>query len=552
MFSSALNDILFTLVPARPNSIIRAELAHEIDPNLINDYQRAAEKILSKPVEPLPASEWINHPDEYFARRVERREALLTLLLGEFVTGGGRYIDRIIDLSWAITEETTWAEAREMAQIDRPEEDNFAFETAALLAWVWHLAGNAIAKRSKHVLNRIEDCVSVRVLAPFSHQEAPEWTQKRGERTFNRLLKLLTAYLLIDTRDKRRWVSIRRIFLLMDSLIKGFPNDGVHPVNIETWLIDLCALSDAARLVLYATDGRVDLTSDKKFSRMADYAVSAHMGQGLFVNPDGAPSPALPGETVFKIGHTAKNASLERLGAMLAAGQAAAPGMSVTDKIMTSLVRRSFLSASARCPVRKRVSLPIGKLVSAYQSGFQAAVSGGSRISGHEDACSLFITYLGEIVFFDTGAGHSRALYHSCPKVNGFFPERGFSGAKDVEARFEEAYTYLFGNLAPAFPETAGVTSWQRTVMLSPFEKRVRIVEAYDFVSPAEDVVIRFVTPVRPEPTPAGNVRIGNTVFSSEAGLPIRIAPLENAWALEINIENPGMRGTHAFVLEGE
>ena len=552
MFSSALNDILFTLVPARPNSIIRMDAARTLDQNLINDYQRAAEKALSKPAPMLLASDWLNRPEVYLAGRIERREMLFSLLLGEFVTGSGRYIDKIIDLSWAITEEATWAEAKEIALIDIPEEDNFAFETASLLAWVWHLCGSAIGKRSKYIINRIEDSVSLRILAPFARQESPDWTKKRGERTFERLLKLLTAYLLIDTRNKRRWVSIRRIFILMDSLIKEFPADGVHPAGIEAWQRDLCALSDAAQLILHATDSRVDLSNDKKFMRMADYAVSAHMGNGLFVNPDGAPAPVLMGETVFKIGMTSKNASLQRLGAMLGKGQEDAPGLSVTDKIMTTLIHKSYLSASPRCPIRKRVSLPIGKLVAAHENGFQAALTGGSRISGHEDACNLFVTYQGEIVFFDLGAGKSRAQYHSCPMINGMLPEKGFSGAKDVEAQFEDAYTYLFGNLAPSFSETSGVTSWQRTVMLSPYEKRVRLVESYDLASPAESVVIRYITPVRPQKTPAGNVLIGSVVFSSEAGLPISITPLENAWAIEINIENPGMRQTLAFVLEGE
>ncbi|MBQ6716913.1 MAG: hypothetical protein IJN21_10380, partial [Clostridia bacterium] len=302
MFSSALNDILFTLVPARPNSIIRMDAVRTLDQNLINDYQRAAEKALSRAVPTLLASDWLNRADAYFAARVERREMLFALTMGEFVTGNGRYIDKIIDLAWAITEEATWAEAKDIALIDVPEEDNFAFETASLLSWVWHLCGSAIGRKSKYILNRIEDSVSLRILAPFARQEAPDWTKKRGERTFERLLKLLTAYLLIDTRDKRRWVSIRRIFILMDSLIKEFPADGVHPVNMEAWQRDLSALSDAAQLTLFATDNRVDLSNDKKYLRMADYAVSAHMGNGLFVNPDGAPAPVLLGETVFKIG----------------------------------------------------------------------------------------------------------------------------------------------------------------------------------------------------------------------------------------------------------
>lgn len=552
MFSSALNDILFTLVSARPNSIICENLAREIDQTLKNDYQRAAEKALSKPVPALAASDWIDRPDAYLAARLERRELLLSLVLGEFVTGSGRYINRIIDLAWAITEEATWAEARDISTADMPEEDNFSFETASLLAWTWHLTGNAIGRKSKYVLNRIEDSVSSRILAPFSAQEAPEWTKRRGERTFERLTNLLSAYLLIDTRDKRRWISIRRIFLMLDSIIREFPADGVHPSGIEAWQKDLSYLSDASRLVLYATDGRVDLATDKKFRRMADYAVSAHMGNGLFLNPDGAPNPSLAGETIFKIGLFSANPALQKLGAALGAGQAAAPASSVTEKVFASIIHKDYLAASPRYPIRKRVSLPIGKLVAAYENGFQAALTGGSRITGHEDAGNLFLTYHGEIVFFDTGDAHSRAMYHSCPIVNGIYPDKGFSGTKDVEAEFEDAYTYLFANIASAFPENAGVTSWQRTIMLSPYEKRVRIVESYDLASPGESLILRYVTPVRPEKTPVGNIRIGNVIFSSETDLPVRITPLENAWALEINIETPGMRGTYAFAVEGD
>ena len=552
MFTSALNDILFTLVPARPNSIIKDEILSGIDPSLQNDYQRAAEKALSKPLPVLAASDWIYQPDKYLDARLNRREMLFQLMLGYAVTKSSRYIPRIIDLSWAITEEAVWSEAADIALIDAPEEDDFAFETASLLSWVWHLCGQEIGKASKFALHRIEDAVSRRILSPFSQQEAPEWTTRRGEKTFQRLLTLLSAFILIDTRDKRRWVSIRRIFNMLDSLIKDIPADGVHPVNIETWQTDLQALTDAATLVLYATDERVDLKTDKKYQRMADYAVSAHMGGGLFANPDGAPSPVLMGETVYKIGYGAGNPSLKKLGAALGEGQMSAPGISVTDKMLTSIIHRHFLAEAARYPIRKRVSLPLGKVVSAYANGFQATIVGGSRLIGHEDACNLFITHHQDPIFFDPGANHSRAKYHSCPVVNGKTVCQGFSGARDVEAKFEEAYTYLFANLSPAFPESAGVASWQRTVMLSPYEKRVRIVESYDFVSPAESAVIRYVTPMRPEKTPTGSIRIGNTILSSENDLPMNIEEMDAAYAIEIPIENPGMRGTYAFILESE
>ena len=72
-----------------------------------------AEKILSEPVPPLPASvfmrfrrKWnrIDYETLYF----QRRHNMHTLVLAECMEYQGRFIDKIIDYLWEITSEHTW------------------------------------------------------------------------------------------------------------------------------------------------------------------------------------------------------------------------------------------------------------------------------------------------------------------------------------------------------------------------------------------------------------------------------------------------------------
>ena len=549
MFSFALNDVLFHLKPARPGAVFPDTMLKGIDAQLASTFQRAAEKALSRPIPEMKASDWILFGDRYAQARLERRELLLSLALGEAVTGSGRYLMKMIDLAWAITEESTWANTPDIALVNAPEEDDLSFETAALLAWVWQLCGKEIEKISREVCFRIEDSVAMRILTPFTAQEIPEWAQRRGGRTFSRLLSLMTAFLLLDTDDSRRWAGIRRCLTMADNLLAAIPADGVHPMGLEAWQKDAQALSDTAKLLMIATDGQANFRTDKKFLRFIDYPVSAHLGNGAFVNPDGQPTPSLDGETMFKIGDFVKNGSLCRLGAAIGRHKEYSGGASVTDKMLTALIHKKYLAEPARFPLRTRVSLPIGMLIGAYAGGFHAAITGGSRAVGHPDAGNLYLTHMGEPVFFDLGTKMHTARCHSVPSVNGISPAKGFGGAKDLEARFEDAFTYLLVNLAPAFPKEAGVRSWQRTVMLSPHETRVRIIEAYELSSPAEEIRLRFVTPVRPERNSDCSLRIGKAVFSWEGGFKAEIEKLENGFVIEIIAGKCAARGNFAFVV---
>ena len=72
-----------------------------------------AEAMLSFQIPLLPASlniafEKIGDRAQYEQLYFSRRNALMFLLLGEAVEREGRFVERLVDVLWAILEETTW------------------------------------------------------------------------------------------------------------------------------------------------------------------------------------------------------------------------------------------------------------------------------------------------------------------------------------------------------------------------------------------------------------------------------------------------------------
>ncbi|MBQ3078932.1 MAG: hypothetical protein IJC48_02875 [Clostridia bacterium] len=549
MFSDRLNDILFHLLPAQPEALVNVGAFADIDSNTRKEIQMAAEKALSQPIPRISLSAYLRSGDEIASLRRTRREMLLSLILGSVCTGASRYIEKMLDLAFSVTEESTWRDARRISEIARGDADLHALETACLISWMLQLTGRDIKRISEDAYLYFSDVLAKRIFIPFAARETPRWALKRDADRLSRLTSLLTSLLLADDNDRRRWVSVRRCLSLIEEAVRQLPKDGAHPYGLEAWQIDAQAVSDAATMLLLATGGEVDVRSDRKLKRMAEYPVSAHMGNGFFVNPDGTAKPDLDGETLFRIGECADNGYLKRLGAAIGKSVSPARRFSPSAEILSVLMRRALNAEPAVFPIRKNVLLPYSQLTACEASGFRACLTGGARTSGHMDAGNLHLYYQGEPIFADLDTASFQSVDHSLPTVDGYEITKGFSGAKDIDAQFEEAFTYLSINIAPGFDERAGVLSWQRTVMLSPMEKRIRIIEAFDLNHKAENVTFRFITPIRPVPNGAGEFILGNVRLSWEGNLTGKVDKVRNGYRISVTAEDIGMRGNYAFIV---
>ncbi len=548
MFANHLNQIIYRLLPAKPATLFNMEAWGEIDAETRNGLVDRARKSLRAPIPICLLSDLAaGKPDFSNAKRL-RRDMLIRAVLGGCAGGFSEFIERITDLVWHICEESSWGDVRDITDIDAaPTADRSTLETACLLAWTYQLAGADISEIAPAVTVRIERELTRRIFAPFLKNETPAWVSTQSEHAASAISIIFTAFILACRDDRRRWTGIRRCLITLDEILRCLPSDGFHPKGLEYWQSDCEALSDAATLLLLATGGEVDTRNDPKFLRLCDFPVSAHMGGGRFINPDGDARGALSGETLFRIAECADNAELKRLGAAL--GGESGGFETATSLVFGALLRRAYKAQAAVFPSRDRVFLRQSMLLVSAASGFRAALTGGSRTARHSDAGDMQLYYKDKPVFADMGLSYPNADMHSLPSVNGIYPIESFGGARDADLRGEDAFTYISMNLAPSFPDVVGVLSWQRSIMLSPMDKRARIIEAFDLTAPANEVAFHFITPRRPEKSGENACILGDVVLSWEGELACDIRAKGGGYMITVKVPSGVTRGNHAFTV---
>ena len=100
MFTTALNDLMYHLRPARPGQLIDRTAFGEADGQSVSDWQRAAEKALNRPFPTAMVSDGLSGDGAFPAAREECRRQLFALLLSGCAEGFDRYLPRMADLVW--------------------------------------------------------------------------------------------------------------------------------------------------------------------------------------------------------------------------------------------------------------------------------------------------------------------------------------------------------------------------------------------------------------------------------------------------------------------
>jgi hypothetical protein len=96
-----------------------------------------------------------------------------------------------------------------------------------------------------------------------------------------------------------------------------------------------------------------------------------------------------------------------------------------------------------------------------------------------------------------------QSAYHNLPTINGIMQKEGRQyAAEDVAYETAESFAQLKMNIAPAYPNEAGINSWLRTVRLNRGTD-LHVVDSFDLKEKSRDIVQNLITPceiVRDEP----------------------------------------------------
>jgi hypothetical protein len=523
-----------------------------LDPDQRAAFLSAAERELTTGWSTLPVTTFLLYDREGDRRTIERlasqrRNKLGLLLLGETIEGQGRFADAIADGVWLICEESFWgtpahlgAEQRGLPDVEKPIVELFSAETAALLAWTDHLVGARLDAVHPRLRQRLRLEVDRRVLTPALERD-DFWWLGFGSRSVNNWnpwinSNWLTAVLLLEQDPARRARAVAKIARSLDRFIDAYPDDGGCDEGPSYWGHAAASLYEALAILKGATGGRVDVFGAPVVRAMARFITRAYIKDEFFVDIGDAAARVRPSpELVYGYGRAVGDEGVAAFGAWLArrrgpfgpkdVGNSGTPGRSVPALALG----RELASAPAAEPLDGEVWLPDLQLAAAREkpgttSGLYFAAWGGhnGQSHNHNDVGNVVVYGDGRPLLVDAGVGDYTAQtfssrryeiwtmqsgWHNLPSINGADQQAGEEfRARDVSFRAAPDRVSFALDVAAAWPASAQVSSWRRTVTLDRRRGEVVIGEDYRLDACAEPVRLNFLTALLPDVSQAGRV----------------------------------------------
>lgn len=381
----------------------------------------------------------------YEAPYLDRRAALIDLVLATGVAGDDRFLDDLINGIWALCEETSWSLP---AHLDRrpgygglpdplaPEVDLFAAETGALLAWTLYLLGPRLAAASTLLNRRIRDEIKRRILTPARERDDFWWMGLSGSRGHLNnwtpwiVSNWLACLLLMEDDPAQRSAALDKALGCLDRFLDPYPADGGCDEGPGYWGRAAASVFDSLEWLYSASAGKLNLFDEPLVREMGRFIVRVQIAGPWFVNfADAHARPAPPAQTVYGYGLRLGDADMQALGAWLAQRSGDTTGALRGESLGRALQRLFTFSLAATPPARPPLPrdtwLPVIKVMTARDAagspaGWFVAAKGGHNAESHNhnDVGAFLVSYNGEPLLVDAGVGEytrqtfgPRALY---------------------------------------------------------------------------------------------------------------------------------------------
>lgn len=453
--------------------------------------------------------------ERYFQRRLKLND----LVMAEWATGSGRYLDQIVDGVFLICEESGWqlpahnsyvrGGARlPLPRTERPVIDLFAAETAAILSVCRHLLGAALDAIDPAVNARIEQEIRKRILQPYLAEHF--WWMGSGQERMNNWTAwitqnvLLATFLLPTDQELRQSVASKALSSL-DAFIKDYADDGACEEGVVYYRHAALCMFGAIQVLEQVGGGFIaSIWKEPKIRCMAEFIRHMHIADNSYVNfADSSAVVAPCGMREYLFGKAVGSTGLMTF--------AASDYQRDPDRLMPMewnlwyrVQAAQGYSEVMKAPVcdqpRDDCFYPGIGLLIARDAQFCLAVKAGNNGESHNhNDVGSFIVYKGGCpVLIDVGVETYNArtfsprryeiwtmqsAYHNLPTFSGVMQKDGEEfAASEVNAIRCPDCAGLMMELAGAYPSEANIKSFQRTVMLHK-EQHVEIRDRYDTAS---------------------------------------------------------------------
>jgi hypothetical protein len=516
--------------------------------------------------------------------RSRRREQLRALVIAECVEGKDRFLGDIVNGVWATCEETFWGVPAHLGlqragsglpDAAEPVVDLFAAETSSLLAWTEYLLGTRLDTVSPLVRKRILLEVERRVLSPCRSRNDFWWMGLDPERSralnnWNPWINSnwLTSTLLLENDEGRRIASIHKILRSLDRFLASYHEDGGCDEGPGYWSRAGGSLFDCLELLYSASGSAMDFYKDPLVQEIGRYIYRAHICENYFINfADASARLNIPGDLIFRYGRRIGDSHMQSLGALGAERDGFLPDRieSIGRQLAAVFNLREIKSSPRSQPLVRDVWLPGIQVMAARRKGgsaeglYLAAQGGHNGESHNHNDVGNFIVYAdGQPVIIDVGVETYSAktfssqryeiwtmqsAYHNLPTIDGVMQAAGREfAANELRYHADDAMAEFSLNFARAYPATAGLDSWKRTLRLDRIKNLVEVIDSYSLNRTAARITQTLMTPHRAVQTGAGELTLARE--SPGSG---RIKILYDARALsfsqeEIRIEDARLK----------
>ncbi len=525
-----------------------------------------AEEVAERAVPALPATLYLEYRrvgdrERYQNVWMERRAMLNALALAECVEAGGRFLDPLANVAWAICEESSWTWpahiGRQKAGVGLPDTSEpvvalFSAETAASLAWVVYLLEDRLDEVSPQIGRRIRREIDQRILTPYLQRDDFDWMgfgRSGRPNNWNPWINsnVLAAALLVERDEARRPAIVRKALRCLDRFFMPYPPDGSCDEGPSYWGHAGASLFDNLELLHSATQGKFDVYDDPAVRAIGRYIYLTHVADNAFVCVGDCDAiPSLPRDLIYRYGRRIDDANMQSLAAAGRVGDelwSEARGPWSMMRTLYALFNLSNLREAKAAPLvrdawlgHEDMQLMAARDKAGSAEGLYVAAWGGhnAQSHNHNDVGNYIVYHDGRPVIIDVGRPTytrqtfsrdrykiwaMQSAYHNLPTVNGQMQQPGRQyAAAEVTSAADDSAAELKLNLASAYPASAGIASWVRTVRLVRGHS-VQVTDEFALVEPSSDIVEHLITACDVENLAAGRLRL----VQQEAGTDVLV-----------------------------
>lgn len=433
-----------------------------------------------------------------------RKSALQNLVLAELAEGKGRFIDQIINGSWAICEQSSWVLSAHLPvtkgfellpDITKPVIDLGSADAAALLSWVHYFLKAPLDKVNPLIAERIKYEVRKNVLTPYYTRNDFWWMgfNERPQNNWNPWINynMLQCMLLMEDDQAVKVKNVYKALQSIDKFTNSYKPDGGCDEGPSYWSHAGGKYFECLELLHRATHGKLDVFSHPLIKNMGNYICNMYINSPYFVNfADASAKGGINAGMVYRFGRAINDSTMSGFGAFYAQ-KGKMPGGGTIEAVITDLTTMNeILAYPAKEPLIGSYWYPDNQIAIAREypgtkQGFYFAGKGGHNAESHNhnDVGTFILYYNGLPCLVDAGVGTyvrqtfspdrykiwtMQSAYHNLPIINGVQQQNGaeFKAASAAFASNAKQVSFT-ADIATAYPATAKVKTWKRGYKLN-------------------------------------------------------------------------------------